>query len=426
MKRSYWFYMEPYVHIQVKRGIALVYNTMNGKIIEEANPVIVNLVKKLNSKKNLLVTELSEEDLNEPDMSTFVKEVREHYSGDLIDTSYSKGKPMQMLPQVKIQKDVEESKAAGESEVGEKVMEYLTEISLYITNRCEQNCLSCKNAYRQFLVCTKGSQSETQELEIEKIKQFLNEAQGSAIHRLNILGGDIFTYSKFEELVRFLNEYKKLKTYHSHYLNVHDRESELELINNDFSSLVISIGFPVREDKLKDAVTMLHRLGIDAEYIFVIQKEEEIETAQEICTRLKIANVTFKPFYNGKNFGFFKENVFVNRQALLQLKPNLKQIFSRMKTNPLNFGRITVLSNGTIYANVNANKIGISGRDSLYDVVLKEISDGRSWRKTRDKVSPCKSCVYCFLCPPLTNYEYSLKRNNLCHIWEQPTKKFKI
>jgi pseudo-rSAM protein len=418
MKQSYWFYLEPYVHISVKGNNALVYNPLNGKIIEKNNPVIVNLVKTLNSKKNLLVTKLSGEELAEPCISTFVKEVRRHYAGDLIDTSYSLSKPFQMRPQVKIQKDAEESGTDGESSVGEGVMEYLTEISLYINNRCGQHCSVCQNAYRQFPFCTKSSSGKIQELEIEAIRQLLSEARGSAIHRLNILGGDIFAYSKFEQLVGFLKVYKKLKTYNSHYLNLHHRHRELKLITDDFFSLAVLIDFPVNEDKLKDTVTMLDEVNRDVEFVFLMQKEEEIEAAQEICARLIITNFTFKPFYNGKNLDFFKDNVFVNKQALLQLKPNLKQIYSRIKTNPLNFGKITVLSNGAIYANVNANRVGGLGRDSLYDVVLTELYDGRSWRKSRDKVRPCKSCVYCFLCPPLTNYEHQLRRNNLCSIWE--------
>jgi len=422
MKKYYWFYMEPYVHIAVKQGNALVYNTLNGKTIEEENPVVVNLVKRLDSKENLLVTKLSQEELAAPGISDFVKQVREHFSGDLIDTACSKGKPMQMMPRVKVQKDVEEAKAGGESVVGEGIMENLTEITLYIGNRCDLDCSVCENAYKQFLMCTKGSDSGIHELELEKIKEFLGQAQGSPVHRLNILGGDIFSYSKFEELVHFLNHYKKFKTYHSHYLNLCSRGSELRLISSQFSSFTAAVAFPIEEDHLKEVVHMFAKLSIDGEFIFIIQKEEEIAAVQEICSRLEIANYTFKPFYNGENFDFFKNIVFMDKQAVLQLKPDAKQIFSRIKTNPLNFGRITVLSSGAVYGNVNENKIGEFAEDSVYDISLNELFNGKSWRKTRDTVKPCSSCVYCFLCPPLTNYEYALKRNNLCHIWVSKSK----
>lgn len=38
------------------------------------------------------------------------------------------------------------------------------------------------------------------------------------------------------------------------------------------------------------------------------------------------------------------------------------------------------------------------------------------WFRVRNQVQPCRTCVYEVLCPPLSNYEYALHRNNLCHI----------
>ncbi len=416
MKKFYWLYMEPYVHISVKGGNALVYNALNGKLMEYDNPIILHLVKKLKSKKNLLVVRLSGKELADPDISGFVKEVRENYSGDLIDTSYSKGKPILMMPQVKIQKDVEEPKAVGESAVGEGIMDYLAEITLYINNRCRQNCSFCKHGYKQFLVCTKGSSSHLQELEIEKVEQFIKEAEGSAIFRFNISGGNIFTYPKFSELVQILNRLPKVKTYQVHYLNLIDRENELKALKNDLAYVNIFVDFPVSEQDLEKVVGMCAEPGLNCEFNFVIQKEAEVDSAQEISSRLKITNVAFKPFYNHENFDFFKTHVFINREELLQAKPTLKDIFSRTRVNPLQFGKITVLSNKDVHANVNAKKIGVLGRDSLYDVVFNEMFDGKTWIKPRPKVSPCRSCNYSLLCPPLTNYEYVLKRNNLCNI----------
>jgi len=416
MKKSSWFYLDPYVHIAIKQGHALVYNTLTGQALEEDSPVIVDLIKKLNTKKHLLVVELGEEELNNPEIAAFVGRVRSHFSGDLIDKSYSGGKPLLMRPQVKVQKDVEELKKGGEGYVGEEIMNYLTEISLYIDNSCTGECSSCAGGYRQFLSCTRGHTPE--ELEIEDIKRFLNEAQGSSLFKVTILGGDIFAYSKFTELVGYLNKYSKPKTFHSHYLHLEGREEEIGQIDRAFTSFSIQVDVPVKEDRLAGVAAMLARLGLsqDAHYLFVIQKEEEIDEVEAVASRLKLAQFTFKPFYNGNNLAFFKDNIFVNKAELLLLKPSLKQIFSRMKLNPLSFGKITVLSNRGIYANVNAKKIGVLGRDSLYDVVLREMFTGGSWRRSRERVSPCKSCVYCYLCPPLTGYEYSLKRNNLCNL----------
>jgi pseudo-rSAM protein len=84
--------------------------------------------------------------------------------------------------------------------------------------------------------------------------------------------------------------------------------------------------------------------------------------------------------------------------------------------NPFHFGTLTVLSNGSIYANVNTQRLGSLNGGSLHDVVYKEMYRGKSWRRIRKKVEPCKFCTFDALCPPLSNYEYALGRNNLCHI----------
>ena len=46
--------------------------------------------------------------------------------------------------------------------------------------------------------------------------------------------------------------------------------------------------------------------------------------------------------------------------------------------------------------------------------IRKELVNGSSWKKLRADIAPCSQCVLEKLCPPLSNYEYILKQNNLC------------
>jgi len=84
--------------------------------------------------------------------------------------------------------------------------------------------------------------------------------------------------------------------------------------------------------------------------------------------------------------------------------------------NPLNFGKLSVKSTGDIYANLNDKLLGNIMENNIYEIVYKEMKSGNSWFKSKAKVSPCKNCIYDFLCSPISNYEYALKRNNLCTI----------
>ena len=79
-----------------------------------------------------------------------------------------------------------------------------------------------------------------------------------------------------------------------------------------------------------------------------------------------------------------------------------------------NFGKLTVMPDGTVYANVNASPLGTID-DSLYSLVYKEFMEGKSWFKVRDE-APCIDCVYQWLCPSPSNYEKVVGRPNLCHI----------
>jgi pseudo-rSAM protein len=126
--------------------------------------------------------------------------------------------------------------------------------------------------------------------------------------------------------------------------------------------------------------------------------------------------VAFHPFYNGQNLAFFEQAVFVDRQSLSAARPSLQEIHSRQVMNPFHFGNLTLLSNGDIHAGINDPPLGQISQDSIYDLVFQEVSRGRTWRRTRKQVMPCGECIYAGLCPPLSNYEPALGRNNLCHI----------
>jgi pseudo-rSAM protein len=83
--------------------------------------------------------------------------------------------------------------------------------------------------------------------------------------------------------------------------------------------------------------------------------------------------------------------------------------------NLYNYGKINIMPNGDAYANLNCPALGNIYTDSIYDIVHKEVEEGKSWLCIRDQ-APCNSCVYQWLCPPPSNYEMDIGRPNLCHV----------
>jgi pseudo-rSAM protein len=161
---------------------------------------------------------------------------------------------------------------------------------------------------------------------------------------------------------------------------------------------------------------MVSSLPLDVHFAFIIGSETEFEEAEKLAASFEPGRYSYHPFFNGQNLDFFREGIFVTKENLLEAKPALKELHARQVMNPLHFGSLTVLNDRWIYANVNASRLGMLGRDSIYDVVYREMYHGKSWRRTRNKVEPCKRCVFNALCPPLSNYEYAVGKNNLCHL----------
>ena len=175
MAKKYWFYIDSYVHVSIKKDTILMYNPYTGKILERsAVSEIVKLVKRLKNPRNLQVILLSETDLKNDVVRGFVGEVRDNFMGDIIDIQYSKAKPIQMMSMVKIQQDVKYLKWESQRSVGKNVMEYLSGLTLYVNDICNKGCDICKNAFYQFMCCT-ANEKRNQELDIEVLRGFFEE-----------------------------------------------------------------------------------------------------------------------------------------------------------------------------------------------------------------------------------------------------------
>ena len=81
-------------------------------------------------------------------------------------------------------------------------------------------------------------------------------------------------------------------------------------------------------------------------------------------------------------------------------------------------GHPLIPQNERVCNDITLTREGDLGTHSILEVLYKEVTKGKSWRQLRSNVLPCRKCTYQYLCPPLSNYESAIGRNNLCHIWE--------
>ncbi len=421
LAKAYWFYLEPFVFSIVKgKNQVALYNTHSGDFLEYSDaPDIIRLVKRLAARENLYVVPLSESMLAKPEINAFIKKVRERFMGDLLDQRHFPHRPVQMMPFLNIEKDAEKFKKDAPERVGEDLMTYVSEISLYLTNRCLINCTECHGAYRQFLHCTRIPDKRVVHLPLDAVENIFKESTGTSLCRFNLLGGDILEYPHLEELIPRLQDIKPLKSVYFHYKSISNNHEQLRAVRlpKDSSEINVLVHFPIDQRRLRLCQEYLNPLGLETTFFFPVKNELEFETAMEADIGARGSNKRLLPFYDGTNLEFFEKNVFLTREIILEAKPSLQDIFSRQAINGNNFGKLIVFPDGGIYSNVNFPALGNINRISLYDAVYKEMLQGKGWRLSRRRVKPCSRCVFEALCPPLSNYELAIGRNNLCDIW---------
>jgi pseudo-rSAM protein len=421
MKRggAYWFYIEPYVFATIKRNDhVLLYNTHNGDFLEYKNqPLISRLVKKILAHDNLSVVKLTAASFAKPVVSEFVRQVRDKFLGDLLEVKRFPQKPVQMVPFLNIEKDVAKFKVDAPDRVGEDLMTYLSEISIHLTNECRLGCRDCSTAYLQIPHCTKKIGSPIRHLSLSKIEDVFQEATGTSLFRLNFLGGNVLLYPYLDGLLELLERIKAVKSFYIHYQNIDSRDRKLEALRRlrGGAEIVVLVDFPLNRRVFDDAVEYLSQLGVDTTFCFRVKDEGEVEAVESL--EFGGANGTLLlPYFDGTNLDFFERNVFLSEEIILGVKPTFRDIFSRQAINGNNFGKLTVFPNGRVYSNVNVPSLGNINRHSLYEIVYKELLQGRSWRLSRCHIKPCNRCIFEALCPPISNYEMVLGRNNLCDI----------
>ena len=79
------------------------------------------------------------------------------------------------------------------------------------------------------------------------------------------------------------------------------------------------------------------------------------------------------------------------------------------------WGRLSVFPDGSVYSNINNPPVGTI-KDTIYDLIIKEMKNRSAWRLTRDVTPECAKCLHRYLCPPPSNYGFVIGKFNLCHL----------
>lgn len=414
---STWLYLEPYVYVSIKGKDVLFYNTLDGQALEFWNqPEIVRLAKRLLHYRNLYIVEMSPTDLQNAEWSQCLSKLREHFFGDLYEGAENSEKPVPLLPLYRIMRDISYLKKEWGRSVGENVLGYLQEIRIYLNESCAQTCSFCSYAYRQFSYCQGKSDPQSRNISFQDLRRFLDQIHLLHPVKLQFSGGDLFLYPHLRELVTGLPADRFTPECLVSFRHAIGRLGEMETLGAWVRNWRIGMDFPVSSQSVSEFMASARERGIPVSWEWIVQSESDFHAAQTLIEAMDLNDSRFHPLYNGENREFFEQFVFLSRDQVLSSETSPRELFGKSRINSINFGHLIIRPDGQVYANLNQPPLGRINKHSLAQILFRELNHGRSWLRVRNQVQPCRTCVYEALCPPLSNYEYALNQNDMCHI----------
>ena len=378
---DYWFTIEPYVFVDIKSKHVLLYNTLDGVTIESTNEKIVELLQETLQEENCGVALLTHERYRQEEICCFVDELREKFMGDVINVSLSDGKPVQILPFYNYSKEQELYKKNNFSSY-KNILEKLFEISLYIDATTN----------------------------ITKLIHFLITLPKNLT--FNIVG-NMEEVPNYSELFSYLDHCSSPKNLLCSCKNI----IPLQPIFAHNFSYQISVSFPINVERWNHAMKVLLSQALPVEFVFEVSSEEDVQLSEQLIEQHQIDKYRLKPNYTGNNIRFFENEVFLSKEDILSTPMTMKDFFARQAMNLYDFGKITILPNGDVYANLNHPSLGNIYVNNIHEILHKEVEEGKSWFRVRNH-PPCTDCVYQWICPSPSNYEIAIGRSNLCHVKE--------
>ncbi len=379
-KQKLVIYPDTFLWIKGQNG--LMYNTKHfSNFVFRITPGIYSICEKLQDYDNLYAIELDESLLNEEEKN-FIEEIVSSNCGK----QYPAGTDMVSFPPLlNIQKDINRLMPDQNSDTGEDILKYFTTLTIQAGGTYKNN-----GYYKQVMYPVFSREILT----VTGILKILEDYNTPYLHNISIIIPNLNHYVKENNIPKELGEYKNISIYTT-------ADKINSAIIEDLTDKEISIGLiydsPYRlpDKQVRNIPGLYHK--------FLIRNRKDSELYLRYAKNIDRGQYDMVPVYDN-NKEFFTEDVFLSEDDLFNSNLQKREIFMHQSVNPNFFGNLTIMPDGKIYSNVNTPALGTIG-DSVYDIILKELTENYSWRSIRDK-KPCKDCIWQWICPSPTNYEF--------------------
>ena len=409
VEQKYWFYLEPYTFIFQVEGNAVIYNTLNSVYLVVPNDTFtLEILNQLNDTSNGYCLILDEEQLSNTVFKQFVQKVQASFSGGFVVAESKTSKPFLFKPMLFLNTNIRKSQEEDLLFLGERVLEHLNEVTLYLPEIKEHSYKSkYADCYKQMLHPISW---EGECLKVSDYLSFLLDLNASGVSKVNILGGDLIRNEYFSDLYPTVVGCKFKRSYYVLFEDLSEKCKDWLSEDNTEMTVLVHSGFDQKQ--IKEWVHFF--LSSNVIWQFVISSEKDVQEVELLDFPVTV-RIELKPYYTGNNMTFFERYIFSSLEDIIAEPLSKKTIFRRQVLNENFFGKLTMFPSGKVYANVNCNPIGYYPQKSLKELVFEELTHSSAWFRLRDQ-QPCVKCVNKYLCPSISNYELVMGRDNLCTV----------
>lgn len=396
--KQYWLIVNKDTFIWTKGEKGIIYNTLKSVAVKFLNTEALDeIITELKVMENLYRILLTEEQLDDKDIHAFVEKLLTIHSAVLMENKKGKDIPVSLVPILKVQNDALHYKYAPKKHKDENILSNCMRLVIHLNGSLYGNDVYAKQTISPF----KGNN----QICLKELSKFIFSAGTPFFLSEIILVGCIWKHESAQEII---NLFAGLPIPTYIYCTEQDyKEYGATLSSNqDFHFYIIKLEY---EHQMADFSPIK-----DANYNLLVTSEEEYETALDITENYPDIASRIIPIYNGANELFFEKYIYLTEEDLLVTKLSKREIFSHQSINTNYYGTLTIAPDGNIYGNINERPLG-NIKDSIYTVTFRELTEGSSWLRIRDR-KPCCDCIYQWLCPSPSHYEDVIGKPNLCHI----------
>lgn len=403
---KFWFLLSSHVFLWKKGNTILAYHEENFNKVEfESNSLFDIKYDEFKNLVNLYCVEVTQKELDDVSFASCVNRLVEAGMAKIIACDSIAAKPVSLPPVLSLQRRREKFVKDPKMAQYENFLYSLYELTIYLNGDNVNENIFC----RQLPCLSEGKTS----LDYKELEFFLLNLVNSSVKNIRLTGTDVFLYNRYADLINLLDKMRLTKYLYASCLQIIENEEKVQVFSAEQFKLVIVIDKKHLFDER--IIEVIKKGNLHCIYQFFVTSIEEYMYADSVIEKWKIEVADIKPVYTGNNLSFFEENVYASKEDIFAMKLNKRKVFAHQALNTNDFGKLTIVPDGTIFANLNFEEIGNIHSSDIRETVYQEIISGRSWLRIREQ-KPCCGCLYQWLCPSPSNYELVIGKSNLCHI----------